>query len=61
MLLVLITSSVLQTITHACWQAHLAWIWVTIPLSPPDTTDLDDDGNTAESIPFDLDGNPTHH
>ncbi|MBA7664457.1 hypothetical protein ES703_72518 [subsurface metagenome] len=25
---------------------------------PPDTTDLDADGNTTESIPFDLDGNP---
>jgi hypothetical protein len=25
---------------------------------PSDTTDLDGDGNTAESVPFDLDGNP---
>ena len=25
---------------------------------PPDTTDLDGDGNTTEPIPFDLDGNP---
>ena len=25
---------------------------------PPDTTDLDGDGDTAEPIPFDLDGNP---
>jgi hypothetical protein len=25
---------------------------------PPDATDLDDDGDTAEPIPFDLDGNP---
>jgi hypothetical protein len=24
---------------------------------PPDTADLDDDGDTAEPIPFDLDGN----
>ncbi len=27
-------------------------------LVPPDVTDLDGDGNTSESTPFDLDGNP---